>query len=98
MLPNWFCSIISVSPRIKKKGGGGGGLSTLKLFMPGPYIASLYYYPVLCEHGKRGGGGGGGGVLCCSLPDFLGVMVGKCGQKGLISGTCWLIMPHTFIG
>ena len=29
-----------------------GGLSTLCL---GTYIVSLYYYPVLCEHGKKGG-------------------------------------------
>ena len=55
----------SVSPRIKKRGGGGGGgggLSTLKLFMPGHiHCYSLYYYPVLCEHGKK---------VLCPLPPF----------------------------
>ena len=41
-----------------------GGLSTLILFMPGHiHIASLYYYPVLREHGKKG-------VLC--PPSLLG--------------------------
>ena len=49
MLPNWFCSIISVSPRIKKK----GGIEHLEAVYA--WAASLYYYPVLCEHGKKGG-------------------------------------------
>ena len=49
----------SVSSRIKKKGGGGGGGGVEHLqavyALAHNYIASLYYYPVLREHGKRGG-------------------------------------------
>ena len=62
LLPGFLYSNHDINPvflpGIKRRGGGGGGgggLSTLKLFMPGHiYIGSLYYYPVLREHGKRG--------------------------------------------
>ena len=49
----------SVSPRIKKKGGGGGGggggIEHLEAVYAWAHtlLYSLYYYPVLCEHGKR---------------------------------------------
>ena len=40
----------SVSPGLERR---GWGLSTLKMFLClSTYIASLYYYPVLREHGS----------------------------------------------
>ena len=48
LLHRWLAFFTCVSPRNIKK----GGLSTLSM---GTYIASSYYYPVLCEHGKKGG-------------------------------------------
>ena len=43
--------LVAVFPPGLKRKGGGGRLSTLELFIPG----HIYYYPVLCEHGKKGG-------------------------------------------
>ena len=40
------------------------------------YIASLYYYPVLCEHGQKGG-------CCAPLPPF-GENTGTNGRVGLL--------------
>ena len=53
--------VSSVSPRIKKRGGGGWIEHLEAVFLClGTYIASLYYYHVLPECGKKG--------VLCPLP------------------------------
>ena len=57
---------VTVFPPGLKKGGGGGWAYWSCLCL-GTYIASLYYYPVLREHGKKWG----------AVPPRLGERPGK---------------------
>ena len=54
MGPQLAICVLHITPRIKRKEGGIEHLEAVYALVA-TYIASLYYYPVLCERGKKGG-------------------------------------------